>query len=153
LDQRDGFWSQDAPRGVLANARILGQTARVHNEIRDDPWELALGWVAVIAVTLLTSAIAFLVTGARCGAIGVALSRSAYCRAVNAPALAPTPIGIALEFVVFGLPSVVAATAAFRWVVTRRRPYLTAVSVYCAANVALSLVLLGLAHGQYAPVD
>jgi hypothetical protein len=85
--------------------------------------------------------------------MGVALSRSAYCRAVNAPDLAPTPLGIALELVVFGLPSVVAAMAAFRWVVTRRRPYLTAVSAYCAASVALSLVLLALAHVQYAPVD
>jgi hypothetical protein len=85
--------------------------------------------------------------------MGVALSRSAYCRAVNAPALAPTPIGIALDFVLFGLPSVVAAMAAFRWVVTRGRPYLTAVSVYCAANLALSLVLLTLAHVRYAPVD
>jgi hypothetical protein len=107
----------------------------------------------VIAVTLLTSAIAFLITGARCGAMGVALSRSEYCRAVNVPALAPTPIGIALEFALFGLPSLVAVMAALRWAISRRRPSLTAVTLYCAANLAMSLVLLAVAHVQYAPVD
>ena len=125
----------------------------MRDDARYDPREQAWGWVAVIAVTLLTSAVVFLVTGARCGAMGVALSRSAYCRAVNVPALAPTPIGIALEFALFGLPSLVAVMAALRWAVARRRPCLTAVTVYCAVNVALSLALLAFAHVQYAPVD
>jgi hypothetical protein len=126
----------------------------VRDEAKYDPLEVTLSWVAVIAATMLTSAIAFFVTGLRCGAMGVALSRSAYCSAVNAPALASTPIGIALEFVLFGLPSVVALTAAVRWAVVRRRPRLTAVTVYCAATVALSLVLVAAAaHAQYAPVD
>jgi hypothetical protein len=133
--------------------RILRKTARVRRDTRDDPWEQAGGWVAVIAVTLLTSAIAFLVTDARCGALGVALSRSAYCRALNAPGIASTPLGIGLEFALFGLPSVVAVVAAFRWIVTRRHHSFTAVSAYCATNLALSFVLLAAAHAQYAPVD
>jgi hypothetical protein len=125
----------------------------VRTEATGDRCEEAWAWVAVIAVTILTSAIAFLVTDARCGGLGVVLSKSAYCRALDGPGLASTPPGIALEFALFGLPSAVALLAAVRWAVTHRRSGLTGVTVFCAANVALSLLLLAVAHAQYMPVD
>jgi hypothetical protein len=127
----------------------------VPTEARDDRWEQALNWVAVIAVTVFMSTLAFVLTGVRCRGMGVGLvlGRSAYCSTTNAPGLASTPIGIAFEFMLFCLPSLVAVTAALRWAVTGRRPSVTLVSLYCTASVVLSLLLVAAAQVQYAPMD
>lgn len=113
-------------------------------QVTDDPHEEALAWVALIATTLLVTAIVFLVTGAKCWGFG----KSAYCRAINAPGLATTPTGIAIELVLFGLPPLVAVTGACRWLTKRRSPSLGVATRLCAAIIALSAVLLLLAHAQ-----
>ena len=98
---------------------------------------------------LLVTAIVFLITGAKCWGFG----KSAYCRAINAPGLATTPTGIAIELVLFGLPPLVAVTGACRWVAKRRSPSLSAATTFCAAIIGLSVVLLVLAHAQSLAAD
>lgn len=118
-------------------------------QVTDDPHEEAWAWVALIATTLLVTAMMFLITGAKCWGIG----KSAYCRAINAPGLATTPTGIAIELVLFGLPPLVAVTGACRWVAKRRSPSLSMATSLCAAIIALSAVLLVLAHAQSLAAD
>ena len=118
-------------------------------QLTDDPHEEAWAWVALIATTLLVTAIVFLITGAKCWGFG----KSAYCRTINAPGLATTPTGVAIELVLFGLPPLVAVIGACRWVAKRRSPSLTAATTFCAAIIALSVVLLVLAHAQSLSAD
>ena len=108
-----------------------------------------MAWVALIAATLLVTAIVFLITGAKCWGFG----KSAYCRTINAPGLATTPTGIAVELVLFGLPPLVAVTGACRWLTKRRTPSLGVATSLCAAIIALSAVLLVLAHAQSMAAD
>ena len=108
-----------------------------------------MAWVALIAATLLVTAIVFLITGAKCWGFG----KSAYCRTINAPGLATTPTGIAVELVLFGLPPLVAVTSACRWLTKRRTPSLGVATSLCAAIIALSAVLLVLAHAQSMAAD
>lgn len=136
----------------FADRTPVRKTAFVRRDASDDPREQVWGWIALIAATLVTSAIAFLLTGARCGALTVTVNSSTYCRALNAPGVASTTLGIGLQFMLFALPTIVALAAGVRWVL-RRRGSLTRVSAYCAAAVLLSLLLLAAAHAQYAPLD
>jgi len=118
-------------------------------EVTDDRCEEAWAWVALIATTLLATAIVFLITGARCVGVG----KSAYCRAINAPGLPTTPLGIAIELVLFGLPPLVALIGACRWVTKRRTLSLGLATTVCAALIALSVVLVILAHAQSLAAD
>lgn len=115
----------------------------------DDPNEEGWAWLALIATTWLVTAIVFLITGAKCWGLG----KSAYCRAINAPGLATTPVGVAIELVLFGLPPLVAVVGACRWVAKRRSPSLGVATTFCAAIIALSVVLLVLAHAQSLAAD
>jgi TRAP-type C4-dicarboxylate transport system permease small subunit len=120
----------------------------VRVQVTDDPHEEALAWVALIATTLLVTAIVFLITGAKCWGFG----KSAYCRTINAPGLATTPTGIAIELVLFGLPPLV-AVCGVDGSLSGRSPSLGVATSFCAAIIALSAVLLVLAHAQSMVAD
>ena len=118
-------------------------------QVADDPQEEGWAWLALIATTWLVTAIVFLITGAKCLGPG----KSAYCRAINAPGLATTPAGVAIELVLFGLPPLVAVIGACRWIARRRSPSLGVATTLCAAIIGLSVVLLVLAHAQSLAAD
>ena len=110
-------------------------------------------WLTVAVV--LASGLAYLLTWNGCSgdgsfdALGPGSRRSAYCRALNAPA-APTTLGaVALTLVLFALPTVVWIAVAFA---ARRRgsfrPFKVAVGL-CGALLVASLAMLAFADASF----
>jgi len=123
-------------------------------DTRPAPRGIAVGsWLTVPLV--LTSGLAYLLTWSGCSgdgsfdALGLGSSRSAYCRALNAPAGPATLGAVALTLVLFALPTVVCIAVTFA---ARRRASswpLKVASGVCGALLVTSLALLAFANATF----
>jgi hypothetical protein len=102
------------------------------------------------------SGIALLVTDARCGSLGfleTGVSRSSYCKALNFPSRPSSLSSVLLVALIFALPAIVAVAGAM----TARRASgqlpLRRTTILCCTGVAVSFILIALAHARYLGVD